>query len=425
MRAPESKSAALRALACASLAPGLSTLRGSCACGDALAAMRVASGFGAEFTRAGTSIHVDGGILEKAGGGGKDLVLSCGESGLCLRMFSAIAALLSRPVRLVAEGSLTRRSVAMVEGPLRDLGAYCATAGGFAPVEIRGPMRGGAVRVDGRESSQFVSGLLMALPLAPGPSTIWVDGLASPGYVDMTLETMRAFGVRARASRFPDGTEFLVPGGQAYGPREFEVEGDWSGAAFLLIAAAIAGGELLVEGLRPDSLQPDRAVLGALGLAGASAEWRAGAVLVRGRGASDGGTLRGFEFDASGCPDLFPPLVALASRCAGRTALRGVSRLRDKESDRALTLKEEFGRLGMRIDLVGDAMIVSPEGSEPLRLRGGPVSARGDHRVAMAAAVAGLAASGTVLIEGASCVAKSYPRFFDDLALIGARLSIA
>jgi 3-phosphoshikimate 1-carboxyvinyltransferase len=231
--------------------------------------------------------------------------------------------------------------------------------------------------------------------------------------VDLTIGTMRAFGVEAE--RDDDYRVFRMRGSQSYEPADFAVEGDWSGAAFLLAAAAIgAKGEgLSVAGLDPLSCQPDRAILEALKLCGAGLEVSGAEIRVRRQ------SLKAFSFDATDCPDLFPPLVALATACDGRTDLRGANRLRGKESDRAAALSEEFGALGAVVEVDGDVMTVEGCGLDRGGLlQGGKADSRGDHRMAMAAAIASLASRASVEIEGADCVAKSWPSFFEDFAAI-------
>jgi 3-phosphoshikimate 1-carboxyvinyltransferase len=325
-----------------------------------------------------------------------------------MRMFSPIAALYAGETELRAEGSLRSRRVDMVAPPLAALGARCETGpSGLPPVRVGGVLRGGLAKVDGRESSQLLTGLLVALPLAARDSVLEVDRLASRGYVDLTLDTMHAFGVQAE--RDPDYSLFRIPGSQSYRPADFTVEGDWSGAAFLLVAGALAarGEALAVEGLITSSSQPDRAILEALRLAGAVVDVSAACIRIRRN------KLESFEFDASDCPDLFPPLVALAAACEGTTVLRGARRLAGKESDRAAALSEEFGALGAKVEVEGDEMRVRGSG-----LAGGRVDSRGDHRIAMAAAIASLASSAPVEIDGAECVAKSWPSFYEDLASV-------
>jgi len=402
VQAPPSKSVMQRITAAALLAEGRTTrIRNPSVCDDALAALRVAGELGAAIRATLGEVVVQGGLGPRGG------ELDCGESGLCLRLFTAVAALRPEELVLSGRGSLLRRPVDMVERPLRDLGAFCQTKDGFPPVRVRGPLAGGTAFVDGSTSSQFLSGLLIALPLAGRDSRLVVKNLKSRPYVDMTLQVLEAFSVRVRNENYE---EFVVPGGQVYESADIEVEGDWSAAAALLVAGAI-GGKLRVWGLRPDSVQADRRVLAALGAAGAR-------VKVFGDGAEvEGGDLRAFSFDATDAPDLLPPLVALACHCAGTSSLAGASRLRQKESDRAAVLAEEFGRLGARIAVEGD--IIEVRGG---MLAGGEVHSGGDHRIAMALAAAALAARGTVAIDGAECVAKSYPRFFEDLASVGGRI---
>ncbi|MGO8694760.1 MAG: 3-phosphoshikimate 1-carboxyvinyltransferase [Rectinemataceae bacterium] len=420
LRAPSSKSSMQRAVACAALAPGLSTLGNAGFGADCLAALALVEALGAKVERRENSVLIEGGILEKRPGGplgapgGIDAEprrLSCGESGLCIRMFSPILALLPGEILLEAEGSLRSRPLSMVEGALESIGGLCSSTKGFPPIRVRGPLRGGKLRTDARSSSQFVTGLLIALPLAPADSLIEAEGLVSGGYVDLTIDTMRAFGVEVAKRDSAEGTGafFDIQGRQSYRAADFVVEGDWSGAAFLLVAGAVAARDepLEVSGLSPNSSQPDRAVLDALAAAGAEVEWKGGSVLVR------RDRLEPFFFDARDCPDLVPPLVALASFCSGTSRIAGASRLRAKESDRARALCEEFGKLGIGVAVEGDEMAVT--GGRPA---GGLVEAHGDHRIAMAAAVVGLAAPGGVRIDGAECVSKSWPRFFEDIASI-------
>jgi 3-phosphoshikimate 1-carboxyvinyltransferase len=414
-------------MACAALAAGNSVILNPSFCDDARAAMAVAEVLGARVQQHADRVEVAGMdvIRRMAGGGGtwkEALAASCGEAGLCLRMYSAIAALLPVPVELQAQGSLRGRPMDMVVESLKAFGVTCSAQGNLPPVRIHGPLRGGRGRVDGAKSSQFLTGLLIALACAEGDSVVEVTNLASKGYVDLTLDIMRHFG--AGIHRDDELTRFSVTGNKGYQGREYFVEGDWSGAAFLLVAGATAGVQagqpvtdpglrsgLRVEGLSARSSQPDRAILEALVLAGARLGLDHNAIII------EKSPLRGFTFDATDCPDLFPPLVALCLRCVGESRILGVSRLRDKESDRAEALITEFGKLGLVLKVDGDELVIPGVDNLPGgALSGGVVSSRGDHRIAMAAAVAGLCASGRVGIEGEDCVAKSYPAFYEDLA---------
>ena len=303
---------------------------------------------------------------------------------------------------LVGEGSLATRPVDMVLEPLRQLGVRCATRDGRPPVTVQGPLRGGRAEVDGSASSQFLSGLLLALPRAAGDSRLAVRGLRSGAYVRMTLEVLAAFGARVAAD--PDGAGYRIPGGQSYRPVDLAVEGDWSGAAFLLVAGALAG-EVTVAGLDPRSAQPDRAVLDALAAAGAPVRWQDGELRVA------QGDLRAFQFDATDCPDLFPPLAALACHARGVSRIAGVARLAHKESDRGAALVSELSALGARLAVRDGALEIT---GGPLA--GGHLDPHNDHRMAMAGAVAALRSRDGVTMAGEACVAKSYPEFFQVLA---------
>jgi 3-phosphoshikimate 1-carboxyvinyltransferase len=326
--------------------------------------------------------------------------IDCRESGLSMRMFAPIAALLPGETILVASGSLLTRPMDMLCA-LRQIGAGCKTNKGYAPVTIAGPAEGGKIEIDAAVSSQFLTGLLMALPLCPKDSVIEVTGLKSTPYVRMTLGLLDNFGLNVKYR--DDLTEFAIEGAQSYRPTTYTIEGDWSGASFLLVAGAVAG-RATVTGLDPLSFQADRAILDVIEGAGARVNVEENVVSVEKR------KLEAFSFDATDCPDLFPPLVALAAHCEGTSVIRGARRLMHKESDRARALQEEFGKMGIVVETTGDEMRV--HGGV---VRGATVDSHNDHRIAMACGVAALAAQGEVLIEGSECVAKSYPGFFSDL----------
>jgi 3-phosphoshikimate 1-carboxyvinyltransferase len=294
----------------------------------------------------------------------------------------------------------------MVEKPLAALGVRVQTKQGFPPIRICGPLAGGEALLDGSLSSQFLTGLLMALPLARTDSRIAVSNLQSIPYVDMTLQVLADFGVSVENDHY---RSFFVRAGQTYAARSLPVEGDWSGASFLLVAGAIAG-QVTVSGLRADSTQADRMLLQALEQAGADVRWQEQEVTVT------RAQLRAFHFDATHAPDLFPPLVALACYCSGKSRIQGVERLYFKESNRALSLLQEFSRLGAKITITGNTMEI--EGGP---IAGGTVSSHHDHRIAMAVAVAALSAQAAIAIEASECVSKSYPQFFLDLAAIGGK----
>lgn len=395
--APSSKSMMQRAVAANFLAGGGAILNPS-DCDDALASLRIVEGL-------------------KNG----DNVLDCGESGLSLRMFSPIVSLFDKEITLTGRGSLLRRPVTMIESALNELGVFCSTNDGYVPLRIKGPLKAGKIRIDGSITSQLITGLLMALPCCNGDSELLIQDLKSRPYVQMTLKLLRDFGIRIEHKTFSDNINepngnldlFKIAGGQKYKTIKYSVEGDWSGASFLLVAGAIAGksGKVRVENLSyEDSLQADKAIIDALKLCGAD--------LVLGKKSLPNYVevsfqkLRAFDLDARDCPDLFPPLVALAVFCDGVSSIRGAGRLKHKESNRAQTLYTEFTKMGAKIEVLDDIIRItgSPDG-----IKGAEVNSHNDHRIAMACAVAGLCSTDGVNIHGAECVNKSYPRFFEDL----------
>ncbi len=394
--APPSKSMAVRAIAAASLVTGEVTIHRTSHCDDALSASRVIEAMGSKITGKGDTLIIRSGLTKSSG----KRVLDCGESGLCMRMFAPIAALTAEETILVASGSLRARPMEMVE-KLRTLHAYCATDNGCAPIMIKGPLKGGSIHIDAAVTSQFLTGLLMALPVCGEPSTIFASHLKSAPYVRMTVSLLEHFGIMIEHDE--DCAVFSIPGRQAYRGTAYKVEGDWSAAAFLLVAGAIAG-NVLVRGLDPFSFQADKAVVGALAEAGA------GIVMGKDWLQAQRKVLHGFTFDATDCPDLFPPLVALASACEGTSVIHGAGRLKHKESDRARALASEFGKMGIAVTISGDTMEVRGGSTKEAQ-----VDSHNDHRIAMACAVAALAGTGPVHIGNWAAVSKSYPDFFHDL----------
>lgn len=423
LTAPASKSYAQRALAASLLVPdsdnpaGWSELRNMGLCNDTSAALEAVQHLGAA-VRYGDNkgtYYVQGGFLKHKPG-----ELNIGESGLAARLFTPIAAQSPDPVTVTGHGSILKRPVVTsMAGPLRELGAEVSFAeGGFLPLTVSGPLRGGIAEVDGSLSSQFITGLLMASPLSAQDTQLVVRNPKSVPYLAMTLEVLRTFGISV--SHAADYTEFIIPGRQKYKAAVYNIEGDWSGASCLLVAAATAGlpggRGVTVDNLNPRSLQADRAIVEALTRAGVPMDLCGHVLTVR-----RSENLRGFEFDATDCPDLFPALAALAAFCEGTTVLRGTSRLTHKESDRAATIAAEFAKLGVAIDLSEpDVMAVTGirEPGAALAVKDVLLDSHNDHRIAMATAVAALRADKPVFIDGAEAVDKSYPCFWDDLGSI-------
>lgn len=396
---PSSKSYAQRALAVSLLAGGVTVLRKLDFCQDTLSALGCIHTLGAEVVEVDASTLSIGRSLAP-----RERTLHVGESGLASRLFTPIATLHNQPIRIVGRGSLLERPMQMMIEPLRQLGATVKDNHGYLPFEVCGPLRGGEAKVDGSVSSQFITGLLLALPMAPIDTTLHVERAVSTPYLDMTIDTAARFGVDIFHR---DYCEFYIPGGQCYRGIDLTIEGDWSAAAMLLVAGAVAG-EVRVENISALSKQADTAILDALARAGAEVIIEGDSITASQR------DLHGFEFDATQCPDLFPALAALAAAAEGETTLYGTSRLTHKESNRAKTIAEEFQKIGIAVD-ISEENVMRIQGG---RIHATEVESHNDHRIAMALAVAGLISDGEMRIHGAECVAKSYPDFFEQLESI-------
>lgn len=393
---PGSKSYAQRALAASLLTEGTSVLHHIDFCNDTLSAISCIEALGAKVHRTGErSLTIEGGLHPHSDR------LCVGESGLATRLFAPIASLNHTPIRIEGEGTLLHRPMLSMIETLRQFGVRVRDGGGFLPIEVCGPLQGGEVTVEDPISSQFATGLLLALPLANEETTIHVSHPVATPYLDMTIDTAQQFGIEILHK---DYQEFYIAGQQRYRPAEIEIESDWSAAAFLLVAGAIAG-QVTVRHLSPLSKQADTAVMTALVRSGAAVIDEGDTITVSHR------PLQAFSFDATQCPDLFPALATLAAAAEGTSVIRGTSRLENKENNRAESLKEEFEKLGIEIDLEEEDVMKVQGG----KILSGTVESHSDHRIAMALAIAGLAAEGPVTIEGAECVAKSFPDFFERL----------
>ena len=395
---PSSKSYAQRAIALALLAEGRTVLRNIEFCKDTRSALKCIEALGAkvEFLDESTLV-IEGGLNPKSD------TLYVGESGLATRLFTPIASLNRTPITIQGEGTLLYRPMTMMIEPLRQLGVTVRDGGGFLPIEVQGPIHGGEVNVDGSVSSQFITGLLLALPLAEEDTTLHVDSPVSTPYIDMTIDTASRFGIKIMQNK-GDYTQFFIEGAQKYTAADIAIEGDWSGASTMLVAGAIAG-EVTVKNISTLSKQADTAICHALERAGAGIIIEQDSITVSKR------PLRAFEFDATNCPDLFPALAALAAAAEGESRIIGTERLRHKESDRAETIRQEYEKLGIEVDISEENV---------MKIRGGEIHpattfSHDDHRIAMSLAVSALRCNGEVKIENAECVEKSYPTFFEDL----------
>ena len=421
--APASKSSMQRACAAALLHRGTTRILNPGHSNDDLAAIDVIQKLGAIVKTEdaskekinSTSIIVHSNGVQPIGG-----TMNCGESGLGIRMFTPIAALSDQSITVEGIGSLLKRPMHFFDTIFPKLGIEIQSQAGYLPIQIKGPLKPANIEVDGSLSSQFLTGLLMAFAATENTNAvIEVQGLKSKPYIDLTLSVLNTFGWKVQHQDYKR-FEFL-----AHPPLadhiDYTVEGDWSGAAFLLVAGAIAG-PIVVKGLQLNSTQADKAVMQALKDAGASIDINENAIQIGPAKDKAGvvGSLKAFEFDATHCPDLFPPLVALAAVCNGVTILHGVSRLAHKESDRGLTLQKEFAKLGIRIELNEDRMMVYGGTG----IKGAEVFSQHDHRIAMACGVAALCADGPITITDAEAVNKSYTDFYKHLQHLGAKVDL-
>ena len=410
LSAPSSKSSMQRACAAALLHNGTTIIYNAGISNDDKAALNIIQHLGAK-----VKYDVDKIIIESKGFSAADSIenklISCGESGLSFRMFAPIVALSSGTVILTGSGSLSSRPMKFFDEVFPQLKVNIESNNGFLPLHITGPLQPVNISIDGSLSSQFLTGLLFAFGAAAKEEvTINVNDLKSGPYIDLTLNVMRRFGYNIINKNY---RQFLIkPKSDIENVVEYTVEGDWSSASFLLVAGAVSGA-VKVFGLDETSAQADKAILSALISCGAVIKKNENFIEVR------KADLKSFKFDATDCPDLFPPLAVLAAYCNGTSIITGTHRLIAKESNRAETLKEIFGKMGIEILLLKDEMHIIGG-----KIKSAVVSSHHDHRIAMAAAIAGLGASGPIEIENAESINKSYPQFYNDLKKLSTDINI-
>jgi len=427
--AAASKSSMQRACAAALLSKGTSVVHNPGHSNDDKAALDIIKRMGAIWKIDGEDLIIDSSKflvssqVSTPNGGGDPIAIglekagiNCGESGLSIRMFTPLVALSEKEITINGEGSLLTRPMDFFDEILPKLRVSIQSNNGKLPLKIKGPLQPKNIEIDGSLSSQFLTGLLMAFAASDAKDvSIRVNNLKSKPYVDLTLDVMKQFGMNVPENR--NYEEFYFSSEPTHDSplttHDYTVEGDWSGAAFLLVAGVIAG-SIKVRGLDLLSTQADKAIVEALMKANASIAMDTKGIQLHAT------EMNAFEFDATDCPDLFPPIVALASYCKGETRIKGVSRLAHKESNRGLTLQEEFGKMGVKIELLDDTMIV--HGGKGVK--GAVVHSHHDHRIAMACAVAALKAEAETIIEEAQAVNKSYPDFYEHLESLGAKLSL-
>lgn len=409
-----SKSMAHRLLICAALSRGITDLVCPMRSQDIDATLRCLRAIGAPAMLTKTGMRM---VPITVGGIRGAAKLDVGESGSTLRFLLPVVAALGKGATIMGHGRLAERPLSPLDDQLREHGVTLSESGRF-PLEVSGRLTGGTFRLPGNVSSQYVSGLLMAAPLLDERVDILVrEPVESRAYINLTISALAAFGVTVSEQRVRDEGETcrcysVSASATLVSPGVCTVEGDWSNAAFWLAAGALGTEPLSVTGLDTQSCQGDRAIMAALSLLGARVGRSRGIV------AASREALHGRTIDVSGIPDLAAPLAAVAACAEGTTRLANAGRLRLKESDRLVTVRDTLLSLGGSACIEQDDLVI--EGRP--RLSGGTVDAAGDHRIAMMAAVCAAYAEGPTTILGAQCVAKSYPSFFDDFRSLGGKI---
>lgn len=402
VRAPPSKSYTHRAIVLAGLSRGDSVLRRPLLSGDTLATLKGMEQFGAIVRREGDDLMIRGGKLRAPSG-----PIDCGNSGTTLRLLTGIASLLKSDITLTGDESLRTRPMKPLLAALSEMGvrAVSASREGLPPITIRGPNHGRWTHIKGDISSQFISSLLISSALKDLDTEIVITTpLTSRPYVEITRDMMARHDVTSTETK----NGYRVLGGQRYRPRDHAIPGDYSSASFPLVAGALTG-KVTVAGLDPRDRQGDRAVLEVLERFGASVTVGDDAATV------ERGAMKGIDVDVGSMPDSFPILAVLATQASGATVLRNAKHLRFKESDRIATTVSFLANMGADIEEREDGCAVRG----PTRLRGRSIDPSGDHRILMAAAVAGLVADGQTTISDSGAYKISYPDFVRDMRALG------
>ena len=402
---PPSKSDVHRAIICAAMANGVSRISPVALSNDIKATIGCIKALGAEAVLENNVLTVDGTNMYK----NKTALLDCGESGSTLRFFIPIAAVGNVNATFVGKGKLPQRPIGIFTKALPKAGTVCKTEGGL-PLEIKGQLKSGIFEIPGNVSSQFITGLLLALPILEGDSEIVLTSpLESVGYIAMTIRTMKQFGVNI------DTTEngWHIKGGQTYKSCNYTTDGDWSQAAFFMVLGAI-GGKVTVKGVARDSTQGDKKCAEILAEFGAKVTQRDNEVTV------EKGDLKAITIDASQIPDLVPVLSVCAAFADGTTKIINAERLRIKECDRLKATAELLNNLDGKVKELSDGLEITGVSS----LKGGNVNGYNDHRIVMSAAVCAARSDEDITATFAMSINKSYPDFYIDYNSIGGKANV-
>ena len=401
MTAPPSKSCTHRAIVLASLAKGTSKIEKALRSRDTLATMHAMEAFGASIKEDGETLIIRGGRLKSPIN-----PIDCQNSGTTLRLCCGIASLLDNNITFTGDDSLKGRPMKPLLNAFTEMGVYCTSTS--QGIIIRGPNNGRWTHIRGDVSSQFISSLLISSALKPRDTDVVITSpLVSKPYVNITVNMMSQFGVKCAETK--DG--YRIMGGQSYRSRDYTVPGDYSSAAFALVAGAISG-KVTVTGLNPNDIQGDKAIIDFLREFGADIDVCGDAVTIK------KSELKGITADVGGCPDLFPILAVLGTQAEGETVLYNAAHLKHKESDRIASVVAFLKNMGANIEERDDGCIIKGKNS----LTGCVVNPNGDHRILMAAVVAATVASGKTIITDGGCYDVSYPAFIRDFKSLGVDL---
>lgn len=402
---PPSKSDVHRAIICAAMANGVSRISPVALSNDIKATIGCIKALGADAVLENNVLTVDGTNMYK----NKTALLDCGESGSTLRFFISIAAVGNINATFVGKGKLPQRPIGIFTEALPKAGTVCKTEGGL-PLEIKGQLKSGIFEIPGNVSSQFITGLLLALPILEGDSEIILTSpLESVGYIAMTIRTMKQFGVNIQATE----KGWHIKGGQSYKTCDYTTDGDWSQAAFFMVLGAI-GSKVTVKGVAKDSTQGDKKCAEILARFGAKVTQLDNEVTV------EKGKLKAITIDASQIPDLVPVLSVCAAFAEGTTKIINAERLRIKECDRLKATAELLNNLGGKVKELSDGLEITGVSS----LKGGNVNGYNDHRIVMSAAVCAARSDEDITATFAMSINKSYPDFYIDYNSIGGKANV-
>lgn len=400
--APSSKSHTQRALAISLLAKGQTILKAIDFSNDELTALEIIKKCGVQVVRYNHDI-----LLKNESNFHDSISVNCHESGLCARMFTPLLAGIYNQVSITGIGSLLHRNMRLMDEIFKKFEIDFKSNNEKLPFEINGKLQPKSLQIDGSQSSQYITGLIIAYAYMAKENKTYVLDIINPTslpYIWLTLHTLQQFGVHILF----ENNKLYFTGKYEFKPAEIVVERDWSSASFFMVLAAI-NGKISFKNMNTASHQADVKILEALQKFGANVQISNEEIIVEKHKNNP------IEFDATDCPDLFPPLVALCSKANGISKIKGVHRLRNKESNRAETLTTEFAKIGVHIAFEEDAMLIY--GSEIIQ--GGIVYAHNDHRIAMACSIIATVADAGIVIQDFKAVNKSYPAFFNDLKKLG------